>query len=164
MMRTFSRYIGRMGFFGAVVIPKPNGFFVDRNVGAPFVLKPNYTQKPGLISAIWAAYVLCVATVVDFTKIAKSVVGFVAVDMVNKAIRPFAMLVKPCKSVGFINPSSNANGAISFVIWRSGQVVGFNRFARTDTPSKLAGIRVVCEQFPELFGRNKLSVHGAFPW
>ena len=135
-MLAFGIQIRLMGFFGRQIIPKPTSFPVDCNVGSPFVLKPNHTEKSRFVVTIGSANILRVAISRNDSQIAQSIVVLTPVDVVNKTIGPDVMCMKPSKSVRLINFLFDAYRNVTKFVGVPCYVASMNGFARPDDPCK----------------------------
>ncbi len=154
MIHTFRIQIGLMRFLRGSVIAYANRFFVYGDAGSPFVLKPNHTHKAGLVSFVWLADVLRIAFRAYVTKICKSVVRFVSVNVVNQANRPIAGYVKPNDSVRFINFAADTDSRIAFGVNVSRNIASFDRPTWPNFPNQHASFSAVFKYFSQLFCGN----------
>ena len=155
MVLTLRLQVDLMRLFGSAVIPKPFRFSVDGHAGSPFVLKPNDAHKARLVANVGLANVLRIAVGKHIAQIANSVIRFVAVDVINKPSRPFAMRVQPCQTMRFVDTSSDANGDVPNAFFcASGNIASFNSPAGSNLPQKHASPRVIIKRCLKLFCRQ----------
>jgi hypothetical protein len=144
MMVTFSLYVRLMRFFGCRKIAQPMCFAADSYACAPFVLEKYNTHKSRLVSAIRFSDVFRISSLVHYAKIAQAIVMFVAVYMVNKAVRPFAVRKQPRQPVRLVNFSAIADSNICRgKIARD--VVRLNRFGNSFAPRQKSRFRAVAK-------------------
>jgi hypothetical protein len=158
MMFTFSLYVHLMRFFGRGKVAKPMCFAADSYACAPFVLKKYNTHKSRLVSAVRFSDVFRVSSLVHYAKVAQTVVMFVAVYVVNKAVRPFAMRKQPRQPVRFVNLPTITDSNI----WRgkiTRDVVGFNRFGNPFAPRQKPCFRAVVKDGLKMFYSHVFNVY-----
>ena len=148
MKFTFSNQICFVRFFGGFKIPEPMRFAFVRYACAPLILKKYDAHKTRLIAPIWFSDVLRIACFVYNSKIGKSVIIFDAINVVDKAIRPFAGHVQPRQSVRFVNGTFVANGAVADAFFAAPRYIAFlHAFGRAYFPRKKTRIRTVRQNF-----------------
>jgi hypothetical protein len=146
MMQSFCTKICGVRFLWGSVITKPFGLSVDRNICAPFVLKPNDTHKTGFISFVGAAHVFRVASFINYAKVKKSVVRFDAVNVVDQTRRPTAVHVQPSQPMRFVNFFSQSYGYVSGLVRVARNIANLNALGGALSPSKMASSGVVCQK------------------
>ncbi len=146
MMQSFCAKICGVRFLWSSVIAKPFGFFVDRNICAPFVLKPNDAHKTRFISFVGAAHVFRIAGFINHAKVKKSVVRLNAVDVVNQPHRPTTVHVQPNQPMSFVNFFSQTYGYIASLVCVTRNIANLNALGSTLSPSKMARGGVVCQK------------------
>ena len=159
MMFTFSLYVHLMRFFGRGKVAQPMCFAADRYVGAPFVLIKYDAHKTRLVSAIRFSDVFRVSSLVHYAKVAQAIVMLVAVYVVNKAVRPFAVRKQPRQPVRFVNFPAITDSDI-FCCKVARNVVRFNRFGNPFAPRQKPCFRVVAKNGLKMFGGH---VFNAYP-
>jgi len=141
-MVTFSLYVHLMRFFGRRKIAQPMRFAADSYARSPFVLEKYNAHKPRLVSTIRFSDVFRVSSLVHYAKVAQAIVLLVAVYVVNKAVRPFAVRKQPRQPVRFVNFPAIANSNIrSCEVARN--VVRFDRFGNSFAPCQKPRFRAV---------------------
>ena len=163
MTHTFNIQIGLMRFFWGSVITYANRFSVYGNAGSPFVLKPNHAHKTGFVSFVWFTDILRIAFCAYVTKICKSVVRFVSVDVVNQTKRPISSCVKPNDSVCFIDFAANTNSRITLGVNVSRNIANFDRSTWLNFPNQLTSFGAVVKHFSQLFCGNIGLAHLSSP-
>jgi hypothetical protein len=143
MMQSFCTKICGVRFLWGSVITKPFGLSVDRNICAPFVLKPNNTHKTGFISFVGAAHVFRIASFVNYAKVKKSVVRFNAVNVVNQPRRPTAVHVQPSQPMRFVNFFAQAYCYVPGLVRVARSITNLNAFGGALFPSKMASSGVI---------------------
>lgn len=141
-MFTLSLYVHLMRFFGRGKVAQPMCFAANSYVGAPFVLKKYNAHKPRLVSTIRFSDVFRVSRLVHYAKVAQAIVLLVAVYVVNKTVRPFAVRKQPRQPVRFVNfpPITNSNIRSREV---ARDVVRFYRFGNSFAPCQKPRFRAV---------------------
>jgi hypothetical protein len=153
-----------MRFFRRSVVSQPFGLAFVRHGGAPFVLKKDDAHKTRFVSAVGFTDVLRIAVSQNYAQIGNSVVGFLPVDMVNQARRPFAVNVKPRKAVRFVDFAADTNSIVSNTLFNApGYVTRFYGFARPNKPNKYASFRVVTKHFFQVICRKLCVIHKQLP-
>jgi len=147
---TFSRQIRLMGFFRGCKISEPTRFSVDRNARSPFLLKEYNADKPRLIAPVWFSDILRIARGVHYTKIVQTIVMFVSVYMVNKAVGPFTMRKQPSKPMRFVNFSAVTYGDV-FCAKISRNVTLLNCFRNSFAPRQNPGFGAIAKNGAEMF-------------
>ena len=153
MMFALGLDISLMRLFRRKEIAKPMGFAGYGYAGAPFTLKTYYADKPRLVSTVRPSDVLRVSSWINYAKVAKSIIVFVAVYMVDKTFRPLAVRQQPRNTMGliyfpFIAYSDVRGGKVSRFI------ADFNRARRSCNPRKAARVRVILKNGTEMLSSN----------
>ena len=144
--------VNLMRFFRSVVIAQPFRLALNGQTCAPFVLKPNDAHKTRFVSAIGFTHVLRIAISKHIAKICNSIVGLVAVNVVDKTFRPFTLCVQPRQSMRFVYAFCNANRNVAYTLFCAARnVPRFNRPAWANSPSKNACIGGIIKHFLNLF-------------
>lgn len=144
--------VNLMRFFRSVVIAQPFGFALNGQTCTPFVLVPNNTHKTRFVSAVGFTHVLRIAIGKHITKICNSIVGLVAVNVVDKTFRPFAMRVQPRQSMRFVYAFCKANRNVADTFFCAARnVPRFNCSAWANSPSKNTRIGSIIKHFLNLF-------------
>ena len=157
-MFTFGRQIRRMGFFRGCKISEPLRLSANRNAGSPFVLEKYHADKTGFIAPIWFSDVLRVSRGVYYAKVLQTVVVLIAVYVVNKTFRPFAMRKQPSKPMGFVNFSAIAYSDVLCAKISRG-VSRLNCFGNSFAPRQNPGIGVVAKNGAEMFGGHSFNAY-----
>jgi hypothetical protein len=148
MKSTFSGQIRFVRFFGGFKIPEPMRLAFVRYVCAPLVLKKYNSHETRLVAPVWFSDVLRIARFVYNSKVGKSVIVLNAINMVNKALGPFAGHVQPCQSMRFVNGAFVANGAVANAFFAAPRYVAFSHaLGRAYFPRKDARIWTVGQNF-----------------
>lgn len=112
--------IGHMGFFFGVKTPKISDFFVMSNLSLPAsicFLHPRNAANPFHAVFVVVFAVCSVLPARCFAKVAKSVVGFVSVNVVNLAFGHFSGYIKPRKPMSGIRFPVYFNINISIIFF-----------------------------------------------
>ena len=163
VVSTLGIYIRLMGFLRRCVVTKPMRFFIDGDAGSPLVLKPNNAQKSRFVAPIGAMKILRVSTQADDPQIAKPVVVFAPVNVVNQAARPFAVNVQPRQSMGFVDLAAKTYSDVAKFVAVTCYVANVNSFGRSLKPSKLAGVFVVMQKVANFICRDLMCSHAKPP-
>lgn len=70
------------------------------DTGRKFVPMNTHAKQSSFTCSFGVSLVFCVYTPINFTKVCKSIVRFVAVNMIDFLRRPFSSHVQPCEPVG----------------------------------------------------------------
>ena len=161
MILTLCRKVDLMRFFGSAVVAQPFGLAIDGHACSPFVLKPNDAHKTRFVTAIGFTHVLRITICKYIAKVCNSVVGFVAVNVVNKPLRPFTMHMQPRQPMRLVDALcySNSDVANSFFCATS-NIARLYRSARLNFPHKTTGTSVIMKHGSQLFRRQ---YHFKFP-
>jgi len=154
MMLTLGFNVRLMSFFRRCVVAKPMRFSVDSDVGAPFVLKPNDTQKSRLVALVGAMNILRVAVWPNNAQIAQSVVVFAPVNVVNQSVRPYAMHVQPRQTMRFINATSKTYRNVTKFVLGACYISDMHGFSRALFPRHHSGVLVVVQKLTNFFRCN----------
>jgi hypothetical protein len=146
-----------MGFFGRSVITNPVRFSVNSDACPPLVLKPDHAKKSRLVAPIGPTNVLCVPAQVNNAQVAQPVVSFAPVNMVNQAVRPRTVRVKPSKTMRFVNFLFYAYRNVSKLVGRPRNVSHMNGFGGSRNPRKNPRVGVVVQQLAKVFYQNIVS-------
>ncbi len=163
MRFTFGIKVGSMSFLGGFKISDAVRFSVYRDACSPFVLKTYYSHKARLVPSVWLSYVLRIAGLIDNSKVAKPVVRFVAVDMVNQPVRPFSGDIKPCQSMRLVNLPVESDSDIAFSVNCASNITNMNALGGSFQPSKLSGVGVKMKNLFKLIGGKVGNKHGESP-
>jgi len=146
MMQSFCANIRGVRFLWGSVIAKPFGLFIDRNICAPLVLKPNDAHKTRFISFVGATHVFRVTGFIDYAKVKKPVVRFNAVDVVDQSRRPTSVHVQPSQPMRFVNFFLQTYGYIASLVCVARNIANLNALGNALPPSKMARGGVVCQK------------------
>lgn len=107
-------HVGQMCFLGIVERPEVHVFPVRPDGCLPFsgAEKPS-AHESGSVVTSRLPLVVAVVLRSAVSKIAQTVVGGIAVYMVNVAARPNAVDIKPCKAMLSVLPARKADGSVS---------------------------------------------------
>lgn len=158
------------GFFFGREVPKIHNFTINVYLRPPRFtsFRMRYPLDPACVigSYFLIAHILLVRC---FAQIFYAIVNRIAIDMVNLAIRPSAVYVQPCETMGeLIRKWSYANLAISLFIKTGGYCLfgkpGIPSFINSlkpgpkhpRKPNKNSCFRVIMDKFTQLFGCDKL--------
>ena len=145
--------ISLMRLFRRKEVAKPMGFAGYGYAGAPFTLEMYHADKPRFVSAVRAPDILRVSGWVNYAKIVKSIVMLIAIYVVDKALRPFAVCQQPRNTMGLIYFPFIAYSDI-----RGRKVSSFiadlNRARRPCNPREAARVRVVMKNGTEMLSSN----------
>lgn len=163
MQNTLGVQIGLMRFFRRSKIAYAPRFAVDAYAGAPFALVRDYADKARLVSFIWLAYILRIATSVYNSKVAEPIVRFCTVYVVNKSSRPFTGNVQPRQPMRFKYIAANAYGHIADFVNAPCHIANVNAFCGSFFPNKKPRVGVVIKNFSQVFCGKILLAHAVVP-
>lgn len=111
-------HISFMGFFRGLECPKVNTLPVNLDLRLPFAgaKKPSAHEARSTVTPR-LPLVVAVFLRSAVSKIAQTVVGGVAVYMVNVAARPNAVDIKPCKAMLSVLPARKTDGSVPLRIF-----------------------------------------------
>lgn len=149
---------GEISRCGSVFVPEGSNRSVantrNSDLRNPVFARANPTdaQHPGITVRLRLALVLLVNEGFDITKICKSVVCSVAVDVVNLVLRPFACHVEPRETMSvFLTGAINTNLHVAMLGHAAGGTVGPSSLA-AGAPGKRARQRVIVKKFAQTRG------------
>ena len=152
-MFAFCNQIGLMRFFRRIK-PANNGLYaVGANSRSPSFATPKlrHPQKPpGLVTGVCSFLVLNVARRRNITKVAKSIVARVAVNVINGTRRPRTGHIKPRQPISSVASFIDANNSVSFRFGIPSNHPRNNFTARFDAPSKAPCFGIVVQQCTQL--------------
>ena len=163
MKHTFCVQIGLMRFLGRSVVAYANRFSVDRDTCTPFVLIPNNTHKTRFISFVGLAHVFRITNSANITKIAKSVIGFNSVNVVNHSCGPTTSNIKPSKAMCSVDFTPNTQSGISSLVNVPRNIASFNSSTWSNLPNKNTSFHAVIKYFSQLFCGNIGLAHLSSP-
>jgi len=140
-----------MRFFWRIEAALANALAVGHDLHDPFALMLGNAQKSGLVGFSWFAYVLQIAKTRYFSKIVKSVVKFVAVNVINVARRPFTSHVQPRQPVRQSFLVVDGYGPVAHVGTASGAVPNQVQSVLMFFPRKIARMWVVVQHRTDMF-------------
>lgn len=153
MILTFCRNISLMRFFGCI---KPTNHFlhsVSAYSRSPFLTAFHfgYAKKATcFISSVWSFLVLYVFGPCDISKVCKTIVSRVSVNVINIIQSVVSGHIQPSQSAGPVPFLSNADNNIAFWFHVPGNSTRNNFFASLYSPSKNASLRVVIQNCKQL--------------
>jgi hypothetical protein len=83
-------------------------------------------------------------------QIGERVVGFVAVDMIDKFDWPPSVEMQPCKPVTKIRATFDRNGPIAVLALRARHVADLRAIGYPNAPNKMPGLWIVIQDFAEM--------------
>lgn len=144
--------ISLVRLFRSAVYPNIGRHAVDSYAGTvPFARMGGNTKKSGFIAWAGSAPVLRVVAGRTFSKVADSVVGADAINVVKRAFRPLPIVVVPSEPVRLVKCSGNLDLDISPRAWASRNAADLNRSSGALYPDKHAGFGVVVQMGLEIF-------------
>ena len=154
VMKLFLRVeIRILRVFHAIKVSKVYFFPGHSNSGAELILgrAPLNTKNPGFVVLMRSALVVQILAHRCFAQICDSIVCRVAVNVVDKFLRPFAVNVKPRESVRLVSCVPNNYVPPPLTPRSSGDVTGLCSSARY-LPYKFPCLGVVGEKFSKILG------------
>ncbi len=127
---------------------------VCHQLHSPFALMAADAKKAAFVCFGWAFKVLKVSKAINFTQIAKSIVSFLTINMVNMIFRPIAGHVQPSKTMSKYFSVVNSNSPIPSL--RRGTGFFANQFGLIFVfkPKKVTRFRLVTQKFFQLPQRD----------
>lgn len=162
MRQTFCFYISLMCFFRGVKPSYKPLYPICANSRTPSftAFKFRHAQKTTcFVSFVRLFLILNILSGGNISKIAKRVIAWVAINMVNVAQRPITSHVKPRQSTSSISSFVDANNCVSFGPYVSRDCSRYNLAACFDAPSKMSSFWLVMQQFMQLFKCDVKMVH-----
>lgn len=138
--------VGRVGLFGRGVIAKRNDFLVDLDNSAPFAVVVVGSKQAAAAFDMRPLLVLHVGAASGHAQVAKPVVIAGPVDMVDFAIRPDTVGVKPNQSVGCVGFAKNLAAPVPQATWKAKRLAGHHAHGRAYAPDQRTGFRVVVQK------------------
>lgn len=163
MKRTLSRKIGFMRLLGGVVVSYAPRFTVYRNAGAPAALVRNDANETGLVSFVWAPYVLRISVCKHHSQVGKSVVVFDPVKVVYQPFRPCPGHVQPNQTMRFVNAAAQAYKNVAFVVRRACHIAYMHGLSYAFCPSKKTSGGVVIQYATNVVCGKIGNVHAVAP-
>ena len=151
MKSPFHVQIRFMRFFRSGVTRFTRQNSVRHNLCAPFTLVRAHTKQTNFIRFSGFTHVLQVTEPRYLTQIAKTIVHFVAVYMVNMLRRPFTRNVSPRQSVRQLLAVMDSYGPITRRMFRPRRSPDQIRSPTVCCPYKYACISVVVERIAQIF-------------
>ena len=152
--------IGRMGIFFGVKTSKVDNFFVVRNLSLPASRSKAHPMqmtnpfKPMLIAVFRVCSILPVS---GLTKVFKSVVGFVSIDVVNLIFWPLTSDIKPNKPMDRVALPTKFKVNIPFVMKAPSYLPNAN-FWSWFFPNQTSVNGIKIEKFCQLGMCNHVSI------
>lgn len=160
MIFTLKLQILLMRFFRRVKSAYAYSLPISHDLRSPFSLVSANPQKANFIGFSSRPYVLQIAKSSDLSQITKTIVFFIAVNMVNMVRRHFANYIKPRQSVrqSFNIVDSNTN--VTRAMDRAGNFADKIRTPAMFAPSKNAGLRIIIQRLAQMFnGKVRFNCH-----
>jgi len=149
MQFLFSFLIRRTSFFGRIKQTKAYRLVIDFYARLPFAVFATNARKPACVARRFPPIVR-IGDVGSFTQIVQSVVRAVIVNMVNLVCRPYAMRVKPRKTMRAMQNIIYPNTDIP-VLHQAPRYVAFTAFPPRYSPLKNTCVRVITDKFLQSF-------------
>jgi len=163
MKRTFSRKISFMRLLGGVVVSYAPRFTVYRNAGAPTALVRNDANETGLVSFVWAPYVLRISVRKHHPQVGKTVVVFDPVEVVYHPFGPCSGHVQPDQTMRFIKAAAQAYKDVALVVSRACHIAYVHGLSYAFCPSKKTSIGVVVQYATNVVCGKIRDVHAVAP-
>jgi len=154
MMFAFKLQVSLIRQFWRVKSACANTFAVGHNLRSPFSLMSANTQQTNFIGFGCLPHILQIAKPSNLSQIGKRVIKFIAIDVVNMAIRHVARYIKPRQSMRQSFDVVNGNRNVSCAVNRTRSFSDKIGAAMIFAPSKNAGLRVVIQRFAQMFNGN----------
>lgn len=160
---SFCGQIRRMCRFFGCKTPKVHSLAINRKHCVPLVVFLSYARRAMRVIASDMNQVLSIGLVGNVSEIANRVIGFVAINMVNLVLWPFAINIKPSQSMQINFIAKNTCGQMSRSPLGTGNSSNFYAYGNPLFPYKNTGFLVVVKNFSNaLCGKIWLS-HAVSP-
>jgi hypothetical protein len=152
MVRPFHFNIASMGFFWRIKSAFRILFALYGKLCAPFLIVLCHTKKLAFIVLMGFAHILVILRFCYIPKINKSVVCWIAVNVVNYSIWKFTSHIKPSKPMAIMFNIVNINSIMTAFHWVSSNLSGnFVFIPACFQVGKNASILIVMKEFFESF-------------
>jgi len=159
-MNTFSINVSGFGFFWGIKHPKMNSFAVDSNARRPSFLVFCSAHVAMSIRRLRAAVILAVYRVSYVAKVAKAVVSFNAIDMVDTVSGKHPRHVKPCQSVRVSDFTGYVNNQMSVSIRSANNIANFGFSTDGNDSSENTCFWVVMKNlFKAFLGKHGITLY-----
>lgn len=143
---TFGFKISLMRFLWRVKWSKFHRDFIKLDIHQPALSYLVDAKETGGVIAAWFANILNIVRVSNVTKVCNTVVGWIAVDVINLMLRPAAVGVKPSKTVAFERLSINLDHPVSAGMNGACNITYGNAVGCSDLSGKQSGFGIVGKQ------------------
>jgi hypothetical protein len=142
--------------FWSIKDAKVNLGAVDLNLRRPFVYGRAKidAEKAGFVGALGFPMVFVVHATRNIAQVAKPVVGWNAIQMVDVVCRPRARHVKPSKAVGLLDAAKNTDAYVSGTLRASCDVANLDLVAGNGSAREKAGLWIVVKQLTKALRRQ----------
>jgi hypothetical protein len=151
-----------MGLFSRLECSKGDASSINAYTSMEFSSMRFNAKKSSLTRTAASFLVLKIDALWHITQVAKSVVQWVPINMVNKIPRPLTKDIEPGKPTLMVNLAENANFFAS-VSGVSSHITNSNTHCVFRLPRKHASLRIVVQDFAQAFYGKILLSHDAPP-
>ena len=127
---------------------------INHYLRSPFSLVSANTKQADFIGFSSGSHVLQIAKSSYLPQIAKTIVFFIAIDVVNMMRRHFASDIKPRQSMRQSFNIVNGNANVPCAMHRASNFTDKIRAPAMLAPSKNAGLRVIVQRLAQMFNGN----------
>ena len=140
-----------------------HSFSVYHYLHRPSPLRGRYAAVFRSRIFVGARHIMQIRRPADVTQIAKTIIGFIAIYVVNMAFRPFTRHIKPRKPMFGNSFFADKNAAITIAHFRAGTLTHSVRLVFASQPSKNTRVRVVMHRLAQLFCVNHYNTSVSVP-
>lgn len=161
MVNALCCQIGGLRFLRGFEGSKPNTFPIDPELSNPSsaIFSPMHTAKSGLIVLANLDFVLHVDYAATLSKIANSVISFIAVYMVNFLKRGAPIDIEPREVMGGVIPAVHIDHSIARSMSASGNTSNADATLVVGKTSEYSGNRIVTQKlFQPVLGNHISSL------
>lgn len=157
MMFTFGFKIGLMRLLSSSKSAFSDSFAVCHQLHQPFPLMAAYAKKSAFVCLSRFFKILKISKPIYFAQIAKGIVSFLPINMVDMLRWPFAHHIKPSKSVGKNLAVINSNCPISGFSARTGFFANQFWLVFVLKPKKVTCFRLIPQKFFQLLNWDMVT-------
>lgn len=151
----FNRQITTSSVFFGAEPGDSHSFSVNHYLHSPRSVRRRHTTVFGHRIFVRSRHIMQICRPADIAQIAKTIIGAVAIYMVDMAFRPTSGHIQPRKPMLGHRFFTDKNAAISIAHFRPGALAHPIRLIFALQPRKNAGIRIVMDNLAQLFSANR---------
>ena len=143
-----------MRFFRRIKTAYAYTFAINHNLRSPFTLMSANAQQANFVGFGCGSNILQIAKPSNLSQIAKTIVCFIAVNVVYMINRHFASYIKPRQSMRQSFNIVNGNTDVASAMNRSSNFSDKVGTPVMFAPNKNAGLRVITQRLAQMFNGN----------